>query len=168
LISDVFADFKDLNVLVNCASLFQRSPMKETSYDFFNEMQDINFKAPFFLTRDFANTCRKGNVINILDTNVSTSQYVYSAYLLAKKALAEFTGMAAKELAPFFRVNGICPGLILPGVTENEEYVKSLSRKIPLGNIGKPEHVSQTVKFLLENSFVTGQIVYVDGGEHLK
>lgn len=168
LISTVFADYKDLNVLVNCASLFQRSPMQETSYDLFSEMQNINFKAPFFLSRDFSNICRRGNIINILDTNISTSQYVYSAYLLGKKALAEFTRMAAKELAPFFRVNGICPGLILPSEKENEEYIKSLSRKIPLGNIGKPEHISHTVDFLLNNNFITGQIIFVDGGENLK
>lgn len=169
LVAKVVEEFGGLSLLVNCASVFERSPMLETSPEFFDKMFKINFKAPYFLTKNFAEVCKKeGNVINIIDTKATTNQYVYSAYTLAKKMLAEFTKMAAYELAPKIRVNGISPGFILPPEGTDDDYSEKLIKRVPLDKQGDTKNVVDTVKFILENNFLTGQIIAVDGGESLR
>ena len=73
----------------------------------------VNLKAPFILTKKFMEHCGAGNVVNFVDTRISTNKSVYAAYTLSKKALWEFTKMAALELAPAIRVNAIAPGVSL-------------------------------------------------------
>ena len=75
--------------------------------------------------------------------------------------------MAARELAPLIRVNGVCPGLILPPSGEDDSYLNRLSKKIPLQQKGNVENVLSAITFLLENNFLTGECIFVDGGEHL-
>ena len=75
--------------------------------------------------------------------------------------------MAAKTLGPEIRVNGIAPGLILPSSYKSEKQFKKMSEKIPLKKTGKPDDVSSAIFFFLENEYITGEVLYIDGGEHL-
>ncbi|MCK5759896.1 MAG: SDR family oxidoreductase [Candidatus Delongbacteria bacterium] len=167
LIKAVYSSFPNLSVLINNASIFKRASILDTKFELFEELVDVNLKAPYFLIKEFASVCESGNIINILDTKITKNQNVYAAYILTKKALSELTKIAAVEFAPRIRVNGICPGLILPAINESEEYIERLEKKILLQRRGDPKNISSTVKFLLENDFITGEIIQVDGGESL-
>jgi NAD(P)-dependent dehydrogenase (short-subunit alcohol dehydrogenase family) len=168
LIPRVFERFPDCNLLVNNASVFQRARLMETDEALFDRHFDTNFKAPFFLSRDFAQHCRKGHIINILDTKISRTLIEYFAYTLTKKALYEFTRMAAKELGPSIRVNGVSPGLILPSADLGPEDFKKMGDRVPLKTTGNPESIVSAIDFLIDNTFITGECIFVDGGEHLK
>jgi len=159
---------RDCLVLINNASIFEKARFLGTDFDLFERHININFRAPFFMTQQFASIFQTGTIINILDTKVARTLIEYFAYTLSKKALTEFTKMAAKELAPEYRVNGVGPGLILPPEGESEEYLKKLSEKIPLKKRGYPDDVISAVKFLINHQYITGECLFIDGGEHLK
>ncbi len=160
-----FTKASDCHLLVNNASVFERSKLMATEDSQLDRHLNVNLRAPVVLSRDFARHCQQGQIINILDTRVSRNLIAYFAYTLSKKALFEFTKMAAIELAPRIRVNAICPGWILP---QKDEQFQTFIEKIPLQKMGRVEDVCSAVSFLLNNDFITGQCLYVDGGEHLK
>jgi NAD(P)-dependent dehydrogenase (short-subunit alcohol dehydrogenase family) len=164
LIPSVKKKFTDLNLLVNNASVFQKTSITETGIDVFNQNLNINFKAPFFLTRDFAINCKKGQIINMLDAKITHNDTSYASYTLSKKALADLTRISAKELAPNIRVNGIAPGYILAPENEDSNYLKKRSITIPLKRKGEPKEIANAIEFLIENDFITGQFIFVDGG----
>jgi pteridine reductase len=167
LMEKILKDFSGLELLVNNASIFNRSAMTETDTALLNLTLNINLKAPYILSREFAKRVKKGQIINILDTKISKNEYKYSIYTLTKKALAELTLMSAKELGPFIRVNGICPGLILEPKGKTLKYLDELAKSVPLKRRGKPEDIADAVEFLVTNEYVTGQFIFVDGGQHL-
>ncbi len=167
LIADVKKRFAGLNLLVNSASIFEDASLRQTEADLFDRHFNLNFKAPFCLTRDFANQVGQGHIINILDQRVRQVRTDYVAYTLSKKALADFTLLAAKELAPDIRVNGIAPGYILPPVGTGPAATDRISGKIPLQRQGTLDNMVCALKYLIKNPFVTGDILYVDGGESL-
>ncbi len=167
LIENVKNTFSNLQLLVNSASIFVSAHLKETEIDFFEQHMAINFKAPFFLTRDFAKLVQHGQVINIVDQRIQSHEPNYFIYTLTKKMLAEMTKMAAIDLAPNIRVNGIAPGYILPPPDPSKHDSQRIIDRIPLSKQGSKEQITQSVHYLLDNDFVTGQILYVDGGENL-
>lgn len=140
----------------------------ETDPDLFDRHMQINFKTPFFLSQDFARICKKGLIINMLDTKIHKTLIEYFVYTLSKKVLFEFTQMAAKELGPDIRVNGIAPGLILPAAGMSEKEFEEMGERIPLKQTGSPQDIVQAVGFFMENDFISGEVISVDGGEHLK
>ncbi|MCB1137692.1 MAG: SDR family oxidoreductase [Leptospiraceae bacterium] len=154
-----------LNVLVNSASVYDGATIANTSEEIFDRQLQVNLKAPFFLTRAFASFCSRGSVINILDNKIAFNQYHYAAYLLSKKMLAEFTTLAALEFAPNIRVNGISPGVILPAAVRSAEYMAWRIEAIPLKKKGEAEHIVKALHYLLENDFVSGQVLTIDGAE---
>jgi NAD(P)-dependent dehydrogenase (short-subunit alcohol dehydrogenase family) len=168
LIPAVFSKCPNCNVLINNASIFEESSFLETEEGFYDRHFQINFKTPFFLTQAFAKRCYEGHVINLIDTKAVRTVTKFFAYTLTKKALYEFTKMAAKELAPNIRVNGVGPGVILPPPGGDESYLLTRKKDLPLQRHGDTDCIANTVAFLLENHFITGHCVLVDGGEHLK
>lgn len=168
LIPEITKTFPDLSLLVNSASIFKRARFMETDPDLFDRYVQINFKTPFFLSQDFARICKKGLIINILDTKIHKTLIQYFIYTLSKKALFEFTRMAAKELGPDIRVNGIAPGLILPAAGMGKKEFEEMGEHIPLKRTGDPQDIARAVEFFIGNPFVTGEVISVDGGEHLK
>lgn len=167
LIDTVWDVFPDCNLLVNNASIFEAAPLLQTEPDLFDRHFNINLKAPLFLSRDFARRCRTGQIINILDTRVAHLDGSHVVYSLSKKALLEFTKFAAKELGPRIRVNGICPGLILAPAGEGPAHMKRKSERTPLKRKGDLGSLISALLFLLDNRFITGDCIFVDGGEHL-
>lgn len=171
--NDFEAIFKELSarlnieVLVNCASDFYKSNFSDAGIDHLHHMLKVNFESAYLLTKAFVSYCKKGSIINIIDTKADKNQTVHLDYLLSKKLLKEFTTISAFNLGPNFRVNGISPGLILAPKGKDESYLLELAKNIPLKTYGSLDLIVQTVEFLITNEFITGQIIYVDGGEHL-
>lgn len=156
-----------LNLLVNSASGYEQATIRNTSVKTYDTQFALNLRAPFFLTQAFAKIAGSGNVINILDNKIGFNQFNYAAYLLSKKAFAEFTRMAALELAPQIRVNGVAPGVVLPAKTRSQEYIDWRIQGIPLKMQGETTHITQAIRSFLQNDFITGQIIVVDGGENI-
>ncbi len=170
LIESVFAAFPGCNILVNNASVFEPGGFQETDAADFDRNFNVNLKAPLFLSKEFALRCECGRIVNILDMRVARTVTDHFAYTLAKKALGELTKMSALALAPRIRVNAVCPGLILP--PEDDDAAKAdfgrLTERVPLKTRGRAEDVAQAVLFLLQSEFITGQAIFVDGGESLR
>lgn len=156
-----------LEVLVNSASDFSPSGFEDRGSSMLHKQWKTNFESAYLLIKSFAGLFKEGLVINLLDTKITKNHSDHLDYLLTKKLLAEFTKLAAVELAPEIRVNGICPGLILPPKDKDQRYLLDLATHIPLQRIGSLEDIQRAVRFLIEASFVTGQLLFIDGGEHL-
>ncbi|CDG52896.1 MULTISPECIES: SDR family NAD(P)-dependent oxidoreductase [Halomonadaceae] len=159
--------FPGLNLLLNSASAYEPAPISTTELAMLETQFRVNMFTPLLLTRYFAETVQEGQVINIIDNKVTYHQYPYAAYLLSKKSLAEMTRMAALEFAPRIRINGIAPGVVLPASQRTSAYIEWRIEGIPLKRQGHPEHLVQALHYLLENPFVAGQILFVDGGESI-
>lgn len=127
LFAEISIKYDDIEMLVNNASIFKKYSFMETSEQIFDDHMNINFKAPFFLTQNFARYVNKreyilsANVVNILDGRINGIHTGHFIYHLTKKSLNEFTKMAAKELAPKIRVNGIALGAVLPTRISDEQ-----------------------------------------------
>jgi pteridine reductase len=156
-----------LDILVNNASIFLPSTLMDVGFADVTRHVHINAWTPFVLSREFARLVRSGKIINLLDTNISGHDRAHVAYILSKQMLASLTKICALEFAPGITVNGVAPGLILPPNGKDETYLENLSTTVPLKRHGAPEDVSEAALYLLESDFVTGQVVYVDGGRHL-
>ena len=168
LVGQAFKKFLNLNVLVNSASIFEKSTLLEGDVASLEKHWAIHVKAPFILSSAFAKLKPShGHIINILDTNVVKNKTSHVSYLISKKALWELTKISAVELGPNVRVNGVAPGLILPPADEKTDYLDRMAKNIPLKKKGDPSQIAQSVKFLIEHPYITGQIIFVDGGEHL-
>jgi len=157
-----------LDVLINNAAIFERASIKETSDALLAEHIQLNLMAPYRLSRDFARLAGRGQIINIIDANAVKNNSAYGAYMLSKKGLFGLTAMTAREFAPKIRVNAIAPGLILPPAGEGEKYMEEAAeRRVPLKRRGHTDDITDALEFLNGSEFITGQILYIDGGEHL-
>lgn len=167
LVKQVTDHFPRLELLINSASAYEAASIANTSLALLQQQFSVNFFAPFILTQAFVKECKSGAVINILDNKIEFQQNDYAAYLLSKKTLAEFTRLAAIEYAPNIRINGIAPGVVLPGEERTEDYVSWRIENIPLQQQGSVEDLLRAMNFLIDSKFVTGQIITVDGGENI-
>jgi NAD(P)-dependent dehydrogenase (short-subunit alcohol dehydrogenase family) len=167
LIPRVVNDFGEIHLLVNNASVFDSSYLKESSPELYDEQMNVNLKAPFFLMRDFAIQCKKGNIINFVDTRITSNKSNFAAYSLSKKGLWDITQMAALELAPEIRVNAIAPGVTMPPEDKDENYLLNLAQNIPMKKPGGLEPILKSIDFIMENNHLTGQLLFADGGENL-
>jgi NAD(P)-dependent dehydrogenase (short-subunit alcohol dehydrogenase family) len=167
LVRSVVKTFPSCSVLVNSASVFEDVGFPDVTEEQFDRDFNVNFKSPFFLSQQFSKESRAGHIINLLDTRVSQIETAHFVYNLTKKALKDFTLMAAKALGPEIRVNAICPGPILPPPGKDESYLEKISGDTPLGVPGKPEYIVTALNYILDNPYVTGECLYVDGGQHL-
>lgn len=161
--------FGRIDILVNSAAVFIPGGLEETTEALWEEHFSINLKAPFFLCRAFARQAGTagGDIVNITDWRTVRPGAYYLAYTLAKGGMAMLTASLAKALAPSIRVNAIAPGAILPPPGRDEAYLEKVAGNTPLKRHGSPGDVCGALLYLLEAPYVTGQTIYVDGGEHL-
>ncbi|HEQ71648.1 MAG TPA: SDR family oxidoreductase [Spirochaetia bacterium] len=157
-----------LDILINNASVFPSSTLHDLTEEKLCDNVRVNALAPFLLTRAFATQTEDGVVINLLDTRITEYDRNHAAYHASKRMLATLTRMTALEFAPQIRVNGIAPGLILPPEGKDESYLAALTDTVPLGRHGSPEDIARTVLFLAGSAFITGEIIFVDGGRRMK
>ncbi len=167
IIPHLVSEFGAFQLLVNNASVFNSGYLKNTAFDLFETQMKVNLKAPFFLIRDFANYCKQGNIINFVDTRVTSNKTDFAAYTLSKKGLWELTKMAALEFAPEIRVNAIAPGVTLSPANEDEKYLHNLAKNIPMNKPGGVVPILKSIQFILDNDHLTGQLLFADGGENL-
>jgi NAD(P)-dependent dehydrogenase (short-subunit alcohol dehydrogenase family) len=156
-----------IDLLVNNASVFEPETLEAATLESLIQNVTVNSWAPFVLTRALARLDRGGKVVNLLDTRVAGLDLGHAGYILSKHALAVITRMSATAFAPGLLVNAVAPGLVLPPSGQDETYLARLARDLPLKRHGAPEDVARAIVFLLESDFITGQIVFVDGGSHL-
>jgi pteridine reductase len=156
-----------LSLLVNNASLFREGTLEGVSLRDISENIRVNAWAPLCLSRAFAKTAKKGCIVNLLDARIAGHDRGHAAYILSKHLLAAITKVCALEFAPRVRVNAVAPGLILPPAGKTNVYLDSLAKRVPLKSHGEAADIARAVMFLAQSPFVTGEIIFVDGGRHL-
>jgi len=158
-----------VHALVNSASIFGPSTLADMTLEQVQQNLTVNAWAPLALVRALAaQEIDEGRIVNLLDTRVQGLDLDHAAYILSKHALLQLTRMAALELAPRITVNAVAPGLILPPPGEDESYLDALAGSLPLQRHGSAEDVADAVTYLLQAGFVTGQVIFVDGGRHVR
>lgn len=170
LLGAVTAQLGPPAILVNSAALFERSAFLETSLDSVDRQWALNVRAPYLLTQAALRRGALTEVVNVLDVGgVLSTWRNSSAYGMTKAALAELTRALALELAPLVRVNAVAPGTVLPPEGLSPQALEALRRRIPLQRFGGVAPVVEAVNFLVAGpSYVTGQILAVDGGRSLE
>lgn len=167
LISAALKQAKHLDILVNNAAVFHKNRLSAVTERKLNVEFGINVFAPIYLTRFFAEQAEQGAVINLLDRRIMANDAECIPYSLSKKALAAFTQEAALALAPGFTVNAVAPGAVLPPPGKGAQYLYDHAGRIPLKNRVSPQDVAASVVALLRLEGITGQTLFVDGGQHL-
>lgn len=170
LVEEAASRFGRVDILINSAAIFQPGDLADTTEDLWDAHFDINLKAPFFLCRAFAahvGSTQPGQIVNIADWRATRPGPHYLAYTLAKAGLIAMTKSLALALAPNIRVNAIGPGAILPPPGRGEDYLRELAAHIPLRRTGSPGEVASALLYLLRAEFVTGELMFVTGGEEL-
>ena len=171
LVNDTIARFGRLDGLVNNASAFFPTPLESVTTQQWDELFASNARAPFFLAKAAARHLREraGAIVNLLDIYAQRPLPGYSVYCMAKAAQAAMTEALAHELGPEVRVNGVAPGAVMwPESGKSYANKDEIIARTPLKRAGSAEDVASAVLWLLRDaSFVTGQIVRVDGGRSL-
>ncbi|MGO4705490.1 SDR family oxidoreductase [Microvirga sp. 2MCAF38] len=159
-----------LTLLVNNASAFKQDNLLTLGDETWDLHFAANLRAPSFLARDFAQQLpdgREGCIVNIIDQRVWKPTPYFFSYGLTKAALFAATHTMAQALAPRIRVNAVGPGPTLMGERQSEEDFARQNRAVPLGHGGSPEEIAEAVLYLAQARSVTGQMIAVDGGQHL-
>ena len=161
------AEAGPVDLLVNNASQFEADRFDDFTWEAVETNLQVHTWAALSLTRALATQGRPGSVVNLLDTRVTSYDPAHFSYGLSKHLLRTLTSQLALELAPHIRVNGVAPGLVLPPPGQDRDYLERRASTVPLQTTGDAPDIVRAVRFLLESPFVTGQIIYVDGGAHL-
>ena len=156
-----------IGILINNASVFEEDRLSDLTPHRLSASIRLHAVSPLLLSRRMAAQNIEGCIINILDTRIPGHDSTHASYQLGKQMLHSLTASMAMEFAPGVRVNAVAPGLILPPAGKEGDYLETLSTTVPLLRHGGPEDITRAVLFLLESTFVTGQVIYVDGGRHL-
>ena len=159
-----------VSLLINNASMFERDEIATVSRQSWDAHMEINLRAPFLLAQAMAAALPAdgaGNVINLLDQRVWNLTPHFISYTLSKSGLWTLTRTLALALAPRVRVNAIGPGPTLPSARQSEEQFARQWGSTPLARGTTPEEICATVQFLLAAPAVTGQMIALDGGQHL-
>ncbi len=167
LIENTVMEAGRLDILINNASVFPANSIQAASVDDLNNVMQVNAWAPFLLSRSFAQRIGRGKIVNILDTRITGFDFDRFTYYLSKKMLETLTRSLALGFSPNMTVNAVAPGLILPPEGKDLSYLERLKGTVPLKRYGSVSDVVDAVLFLLRSDFITGQVIYVDGGKHL-
>lgn len=157
-----------LDVLVNSAAIFPRTPWEEIDEKTWDETMALNLKAPFFLAWHASGLMRQGDsgkIVNIADWAGLRPYSNYLPYVVSKGGLITMTKALAKELAPDITVNAVAPGPVMLPEGFSEDAANRIARATLLDRLGSPLDVAQSVLYLVEmTDFVTGHVLVVDGG----
>jgi pteridine reductase len=167
LIAEIESSFGRLDVLVNNASLFERTPVLDITEQEWDRVLGVNLKGPFLLSQAAAPLLRcdgGGAIINLLDLSAYQPWPSFAHHAVSKAGLLQLTRVLARALAPDIRVNAIAPGTVLP--PEQNEGEDGSERRV-IRREGEPGDVVRAMLYLLESDFVTGETLVVDGGRML-
>jgi NAD(P)-dependent dehydrogenase (short-subunit alcohol dehydrogenase family) len=170
LIAEASRRIGPIDVLVNNASIFQRDSVEHFDEKLFDQHFELHVKAPSILIRDFARLLPEsvsGLVVNIIDQRVWSPTPNFYSYTLSKAALYMATQTAAQALAPRIRVNAIGPGPTLPAERQTQaDFQKQISGLI-MKQGAELDEFGRTIRFMHETPSITGQMIALDGGQHL-
>lgn len=171
--------FGGARVLVNSAAVFERCRLEELTAERVQRLVGVNLAGPMLTSRNFVElleaegVCWKtaveplAKIVNLADVAAMKPWAEYAAYCASKAGVIGLTKALAKELAPGITVNAVAPGIVTrPEPVDPDEERKQLAR-IPAGRFGTAEEIVRTVVFLLENDYITGQVICVDGGRSI-
>lgn len=159
-----------LGLLVNNASAFERDEALGATRAGWDLHMEVNLRAPFVLTQEFARRLpaeAEGVVVNLLDQRVWALTPHFTTYTLSKAGLWALTQTLALALAPRIRVVGIGPGPALPSVRQSDAQFAAQVAALPLERGTSPEEICRALRFLLATPSITGQMIALDGGQHL-
>lgn len=175
--------FGRLDVLVNSAASFERKALEEITVEDWDAVQAVNTRAPFLCTQHAACLMRETSgrlgssgepdapaaIINFGDMAGVSAWSGFVHHGVSKAGILHLTRLTARELGPDIRVNAIVPGPILPAPGEDpaSDTWAAKGERVPLGRTGQPSHIVESVVFLTKNDYMTGDTMFVDGGEHL-
>lgn len=163
--------FGPITVLVNNASVFDPDSATDVSEDLWDRHFAIHAEAPVFLARDFARQLPDGvdgNIVNLIDERVLQLSPAYFSYTLSKATLWTATQTLAQSLAPRIRVNAIGPGPVLPHARQTQAQFDQNVQNLPLQRHAGPDDIAEGVLILLRTRAMTGQMLALDGGQHLQ
>lgn len=170
MFSGIESAFGGLDILVNNASAFDPGRFDESTLELWDSQMNANARAPFFIAQRAARIMQRrgrGKIINIVDVAGETVWPGYLAYSVSKAALIAVNRGLARALAPNIQVNGIAPGPILFPEYYTEEQKKVAVERTLLKRAGSPSDIVSAIMFLIENDYITGDVIHVDGGRHL-
>ncbi len=162
------------NILINSSSLWNTDSFSDLSTRDFEASLHLSAFAPLLLSRTFAAQQERGErqewgvIVNVLDARIADYDRRHLSYHLSKRLLSDLTRIMAVELAPQVRVNAVAPGIILPPHGTGEEQLERFRRGNLLQRIGTLEEYGEALQFLAGNAFLTGQVLYLDGGRSLR
>jgi pteridine reductase len=170
LMARVTASFGGLDVLVNSAAVMIRTPFGEITSEAWDEIMALNLRAPFLLAQAAAPHLRAahGAIVNIADLAAFETWPAYIPHGLSKSGVVYMTRALARVLAPEVRVAGIAPGTVLLPEGWSQDGAEHLRDTTPLQRTGSPADVTSTVLFILEEDYLTGETIIVDGGRHVR
>jgi NAD(P)-dependent dehydrogenase (short-subunit alcohol dehydrogenase family) len=159
-----------LTLLVNCASVFEDDGVETLTPAGWDAAMAVNLRAPVLLAQAFAAAlpaAGQGLIVNITDQRVWRPTPLFFSYAVSKAALWSATEMLAQALAPRIRVNAIAPGPTLANIHQSPEDFAAESSSVPLGHGATPDEIGGALAYLIDAPSVTGQMIAVDGGQHL-
>jgi NAD(P)-dependent dehydrogenase (short-subunit alcohol dehydrogenase family) len=170
LIGRAARELGPLTGLVNSASLFENDDWKSATRASWDRHMEVNLRAPFVLSQAFARALPEplhGAIVNIIDQRVLKPTPQFISYSLSKAGLHWLNTTLAQALAPRVRVNAVAPGPTIINARQSEADFRRQREATVLGAGAKPKDVCQAVRYLLDAPVVTGQMIAVDGGQHL-
>ena len=170
IIPKVRATLGPLTLLVNNASVFEMDKADTVTRESWDKHIEANLRAPFVLSQAFARQLpegEEGNIVNLLDQRVWKLTPYFISYTIAKMGLWTLTRSLALAYAPRIRVNGIGPGPTLPSPRQTDEQFAQQSAAMPLGHGATPQEIARCLLYILSAPSMTGQMIALDGGEHL-
>ena len=170
LIDDVVRQHNGLDVLVNSSAVMERTPLGEVTPEQWDAMMALNLRAPFLLAQAAAPHLARarGAIVNIADLAAFETWPAYIPHGISKAGVVYMTRALARTLAPDVRVNGIAPGAVLLPDQWNDDDAAKLRESTPLQRLGSPDDVVGAMLYLLRADYVTGEIIIVDGGRHVR
>ena len=159
-----------LSLLINNASLFERDRISDLTLESWRRLTDVNVTTPVFLMQAFAaqkDLPEGAAIINMLDQQMTAPNPKFFSYAIGKIGLEGATRLAAFDLAPRIRVNGIAPGLVLRSGKQTEATFRDEQRRMPLGEGLGERDILRAVRYLASSPHVTGEVMRVDSGQHL-
>ena len=170
LVGKAAAALGPLTALINSASLFENDDWKSASRESWDAHMETNLRAPFLLSQQFALQLPKseaGNIINIIDQRVLKPTPQFLSYSLSKAGLYWLTTTLAQALGPNIRVNAVGPGPTLRNARQSEKDFARQRDATILKHGAEPSDIATAIRYLLSAVSVTGQMIAVDGGQHL-
>jgi pteridine reductase len=170
LVEETVAHLGRLDVLVNSASLWHRTPLADLTESDWDYVTSIILKGSVFTSQAAAkhlSSSGEGLIVNIIDLSAYIPFPNFVAHSVAKAGLLNLTYSLAMNLGPSVRVNAIAPGPVLPPPDYTEKQIAAAAKRTLLGRWGTAEDVADAVVYFAKASYVTGAVLHVDGGEHL-